>query len=54
VEIGGIEIEVRVAAAIEGSLQKAWICSSRPWQMRLTSEREIPVSEPMAATRAST
>ncbi len=44
---------------IEASEQRGldaylWIWASRPWQMRFTSEREMPASEPIAANRAST
>lgn len=47
-------VEVRVADPSSGRSRKAWIWPSSPCQIRLTSEREMPACEPIAATRAST
>ena len=54
VEIGGTEVEVRVAAVIKGALQENLGLAVEPRQMRLTSEREMPASEPIEANKAST
>ena len=41
-EVGGVEVDVREGACSRGRPRKAFTCSSRPWQIRLTSDLEMP------------
>ena len=54
VEGSHIEVDVGKWACSKGLPRKALPCSSRPWQMRLTSDLEMPLSPPRASNRAST
>jgi hypothetical protein len=53
-EVGNVEVDVGKRARTRGRRRKAFTFSSRPWQIRLTSDLEMPLSAPKASTRVST
>ncbi len=54
VEIRHVEVEIRVTGAIQWPLQERLDLLIKPLAVPLTSEREIPAWEPIAATGAAT
>ena len=49
-----IEVDVRVTTELQRPVQEGLHWVSRTWQMRLTSDLEMPLSQPRAATTSST
>jgi hypothetical protein len=54
VQVGRVEVHVREGGVVQSSGRNAVTTSSRPAQMRDTSDLEMPESIPSAATRSST
>ena len=54
VQVRRIAVDVRVRLNSSGRFRKACACVSSPWQMRLTSDLEMPLSQLSATTSSST